>query len=134
MKKSFITGIGTLRFLEALGKKGISACFHQASSSEIFGTPLKLDDRRYVEIRSRLFPLHRRAVLLGDASQARRNRNEKPWNSVDDLTAKVSRDGCWTPGGRSSRLDFRQGPIFAPGCKKPLSCISGREIENLRKK
>jgi len=134
MKKSFITGIGTLRFLEAVGKTGISVCVHRASSGEIFGMPLKLDDRRYVEIRSRVFPLHRGAVLLGDASQASRNRNEKPWNSVADLTVKVSRDGCWTPGGRSSSLDFRQGPIFAPGCKKPLPSISGREIENLRKK
>lgn len=44
MKKSFITGItglGTLRLLEAIGKTGISARFYQASSSEMIGAALE---------------------------------------------------------------------------------------------
>src|SRR5437763_979906 len=65
-----ITGLGTVRMLEAIRESGIQPRFYQASSSELFGH-LGLDWKKYVELDPRDFRPAEVDELRGDMTKAK---------------------------------------------------------------
>jgi GDP-D-mannose dehydratase len=89
-----VTGLGTIRILEAIRASGVPARFYQASSSEMFGSAPVTSDRTrevgldwqgYVEIDPNYYRAAEVDYLMGDASKARRVLGWEPQTRFEDL-------------------------------------------------